>query len=98
MVVMGLAHFAHLPLLLIHLLPHNRQLLHARFHGFPAPSSAQDPWGAIHVILGKDALGPVIAIVCRREGREGKGQAQPGTLSHVHPILDRFQAWTVTKP
>lgn len=98
MVVMGLADFAHLPLLLVHLLPHNRQLLHACLHGLPPTGSTQDPCSAIHMVLGKDALGPVITVICRRQGRQGKGQAQPGALSHVHPILDRFQAWPVTKP
>lgn len=97
-VVMGLANFAHLPLLLVHLLPHNRQLLHATLHGLPTAASTQDPCGAIHVVLRQDAFRPVISIICRRQGRQRKGQAQPGALSRVHPILEHFQEWLITKP
>lgn len=98
MVVMGLADFAHLPLLLVHLLPHHCQLLHARLHGLPPCSSTEDPHGAVHVVLGENALRAVIAIICRRRGRQGKRPAQSGAASRVHPALDPFQTWLVTKP
>lgn len=95
---MGLADFAHLALLLVHLLPHHCQLLHACLDGLPPSSSTQDPHGAIHVVLSENALRAVITIICRRRGRQGKCPAQSGAASHVHPALDHFQTWPVTKP
>lgn len=89
MVVVGFADFAHLPLLLVHLLPHNRQLLHACLHGLPAAGSAQHPRAAIHVVLGQDALGPLVAMIWRGQGGPGGGQAgqelSPGSPRPASP-------------